>query len=100
MATINLYPNGTDSNNFTLSTGSDAHTLVRDDASTPAGDSNYLSATASGKTCMLNLDDFTQEFGATGSVSGALTSIVYTTESGTTVDITGTDKADALVMAR
>ncbi len=61
MATINLYPNGTDSNNFTLSTGSDAHTLVRDDASTPAGDSNYLSATASGKTCMLNLDDFTQE---------------------------------------
>ena len=61
MATINLYPNGTDSNNFTLSTGSDAHTLVRDDASTPAGDSNYLSATASGKNCLLNLDDFTQE---------------------------------------
>ena len=46
------------------------------------------------------LNDLTQEFGATGSVSGALTSIVYTTESGTTVDITGTDKADALVMAR
>ena len=61
MATISLYPNGTDSNNFTLSTGSDAHTLVRDDYIGPvAGDSNYLSATASGKNCLLNLDDFTQ----------------------------------------
>ena len=61
MATVNLYPNGTDSNNFTLSTGSDAHTLVRDDASTPAGDSNYLSATTSGKLCYLTLDDFTED---------------------------------------
>ena len=61
MATISLYPNGTDSNNFTLSTGSDAHTLVRDDyTGAVAGDSNYLSATASGKNCLLNLDDFTQ----------------------------------------
>ena len=61
MATVNLYPNGTDSNNFTLSTGSDAHTLVRDDASTPAGDGNCLTATASGKYCLLNLDDFTED---------------------------------------
>ena len=61
MATISLYPNGTDSNNFTLSTGSDAHTLVRDDyTGAVVGDSNYLSATASGKNCLLNLDDFTQ----------------------------------------
>ena len=52
------------------------------------------------EACGVILDDFTQEFGATGAISGALTSIVYTTESGTTVDITGTDKADALVMAR
>ena len=61
MATVNLYPNGTDANDFTLSTGSDAHTLVRDDASTPAGDGNCLTATASGKYCLLNLDDFTED---------------------------------------
>ena len=62
MATVNLYPNATDSNDFTLSTGSDAHTLVRDDYIGPvAGDSNYLSATASGKNCLLGLDDFTQD---------------------------------------
>ena len=62
MATVNLYPNGTDSNNFTLSTGSDAHTLVRDDHTAPiAMDSNYLSATATGKVCYLTLDDFTED---------------------------------------
>ena len=61
MATVNLYPNGTDSNNFTLSTGSAAHLLLTDDSSTPAGDSNYLSATTSGKTCYLTLDDFSED---------------------------------------
>ena len=62
MATVNLLPNGTVSNNFTLSTGSDAHTLVRDDYTSPvSGDSNYLSATASGKICSLALDDFTED---------------------------------------
>ena len=62
MATVNLYPNATDSNDFTLSTGSDAHTLVRDNHTAPvAMDSNYLSDTASGKNCLLGLDDFTQD---------------------------------------
>ena len=60
----------------------------------------YASAIANDTRVNVILDDFSQEFGATGAISGALTSIVYTTESGTTVDITGTDKADALVMAR
>ena len=60
----------------------------------------YASAIANDTRVNVILDDFAQEFGATGAISGALTSIVYTTESGTTVDITGTDKADALVMAR
>jgi len=60
----------------------------------------YASAIASDTRVNVILDDLTQEFGARGNVAGALTSIVYTTESGTTVDITGTDKADALVMAR
>ena len=64
MATVNLYPDGTDSNNFTLSTGSADHLLLTDDSSTPAGDSNYLSATISGKTCYLTLDDFTEDHSA------------------------------------
>ena len=60
----------------------------------------YASAIANDTRVSVVLDDFTEEFGATGSVAGTLTSIVYTVESGTTVNITGTDKADALVMAR
>ena len=61
MATVNLYPNATDSNDFTLSTGSDVAALLQDHASTPAGDSNYLSATVAGKNCYLTLDDFTED---------------------------------------
>ena len=61
MPTVNLFPNGSSGNTFTLSTGSDAHVLVQDDASTPAGDSNYLSATVSGKQVYLTLDDFTED---------------------------------------
>jgi len=62
MATVNLYPNGTDSNTFTLSTGSDVAALVQDDhTSAIASDSNYLSATATGKYCYLLLDNFTED---------------------------------------
>ena len=61
MATVNLYPNGSGLNTFTLSTGTDVAALLTDDSSTPAGDSNYLSATVSGKLCYLNLDDFTEQ---------------------------------------
>ena len=60
----------------------------------------YTSAIASDTRVNIILNQTTNEFGATASTSGALTNIVYTTESGTTVDITGTDKADALVIAR
>ena len=60
MATVNLYPNGSGSNTFTLSTGTNVAALLTDDSSTPAGDSNYLSATVSGKLCYLTLDDFTE----------------------------------------
>ena len=60
----------------------------------------YTSAIANDTRVNVILNQTTNEFGATASTSGALTNIVYTTESGTTVDITGTDKADALVIAR
>ncbi len=61
MATVNLYPNGSGLNTFTLSTGTDVAALLTDDSSTPAGDSNYLSATVSGKQVYLTLDDFTED---------------------------------------
>ena len=62
MATVNLYPNGVGINTFTLSTGSDVAALVQDDSlGSVAADSNYLSATASGKLCYLTLDDFTED---------------------------------------
>ena len=61
MATINLLPNGSGINSFTLSSGSDVGALVVDDyTGTIAGDSNYLSATVINKVCYLTLDDFTE----------------------------------------
>ena len=48
----------------------------------------------------LILNDLSSEDGLTGSIAGALTSITYTTSSGTTTSITGADKVDALVVAR
>ena len=61
MATVNLLPNASGLNDWTLSTGSDPHVLVGDDhAGIIATDSNYLSATASGKECYFNLTDFTE----------------------------------------
>ena len=61
MATIILFPNGAGINTFTLSTGSDIPALLGDDHTLAiAADSNYLSATASGKICYLTLDDFTE----------------------------------------
>ena len=62
MATVNLYPNGSGLNTWTLSTGTDVAALVADDhTGFITGDSNYLSGTASGKVCYLNLDDFTED---------------------------------------
>ena len=62
MATVNLLPDGSGLNTFTLSTGSDIAALVQDDYVGPvAGDSNYLSATAINKSCFLTLDNFTED---------------------------------------
>ena len=62
MATVNLLPNGSGVNSWTLSTGSDVDALLVDDhTGAISGDSNYLSATAINKVCVLNLDDFTED---------------------------------------
>ena len=64
MATVNLLPNADVSNSpaWTLSTGSDVYALIDDDhTGTVATDSNYLSATATGKSCIVQLEDFTED---------------------------------------
>ena len=48
----------------------------------------------------LILNDTSSDDGTTGSIAGALTSITYTTSSGTTTSVTGADKVDALVVSR
>ena len=62
MATVNLLPDGSGLNTFTLSTGSDVDALVTDDhTSAISTDSNYLSATVVNKLCYLTLDNFTED---------------------------------------
>ena len=61
MATVNLLPNTDVLNNWTLSTGSDAYALVDDDhTGFIIADSSCLSATTAGKSCILELQDFTE----------------------------------------
>ena len=61
MATVNLLPNADVSNNWTLSTGSVPYVLIDDDhTGFITADGNYLSATATGKTCVVQLEDFTE----------------------------------------
>ena len=62
MATINLYPDSSGLNTFTLSTGTDIAALVQDNHTAPIfADSNYLSATAVNKLCYLTFDNFTED---------------------------------------
>ena len=59
MATVNLLPNADISNNFTISTGSDAYAVMDDDhTGTIASDSSFLVATSVGKKFSLGFQDF------------------------------------------
>ena len=61
MATVNLLPNADAINTWTLSTGSDVYALVDEDHTAfQTTDSSYLSATAAGKSCILQLQNFTE----------------------------------------
>ena len=71
MATVNLLPNVDVSNSpaWTLSTGSDVYDLINDDhTGFASGDSCNLSATATGKTCVVQLQDFTEDHSSIDSV--------------------------------
>ena len=62
MATVNLLPNADVSNDWTLSTGSDVYALIDDDHTDPiTADSSYLSATATAKSCIVELENFTED---------------------------------------
>ena len=61
MATVNLLPNADISNNFTISTGSDAYAVMDDNhTGGQSSDSSYLSATAVGKKFSLGFQDFSE----------------------------------------
>jgi len=73
MATVNLLPNADVSNDWTLSTGSHAYALLDDDhTGNSSSDSSCLSATASGKTCNVAFQDFTEDFSSIDSVQAVI----------------------------
>ena len=73
MATVKLLPNADVSNDWTLSTGSDVYALLDDDHTGFASlDSSCLSATASGKTCNVAFQDFTESHSSIDSVQAVV----------------------------
>ena len=63
MPTINLLPNGTSSNNWTLSTGLAANLLLDEDFGGSIGvDASRLTATSGGADVIVSMDDFTEDF--------------------------------------
>ena len=64
MATVNLNPDGTVSNNWDVSAGDTAHDALR-----TSGSATYIRTTDQSKTCIVTLDDY--------SSGGTITSIRY-----------------------
>ena len=63
MATVNLLPNGTSSNDWTLSTGLAANLLLDEDFGGSIGvDASRLTATSGGADVIVSMDDFTEDF--------------------------------------
>jgi|TARA_R110002050_G_scaffold71138_3_gene153031 hypothetical protein len=61
MATVNLLPNGDVSNDWTLSTGSDVYALLDDNSGGfHSMDASKLTASAVGRECIVDLQDFTE----------------------------------------
>ena len=69
MATVNLLPSGTVSNDWTLSTGSDAHLLLDEDhVGAIVADGLRLTATSAGASAIVEMGNFTEDFSAINSV--------------------------------
>ena len=72
MATINLLPDGDISNDWTLSTGSDAYTLLGSDNTSIGTDAFRLTATAALKECTVTFQDFSEDFSSIDSVQAVV----------------------------
>jgi len=81
MATVNLLPNADVVNYpaWTLSTGSDIHVLLADDhTGNPTSDGSQITATAAGKKCIVQFDDFDDtDVDSIESVQGIIKANVY-----------------------
>ena len=77
MATIALLPNGDVSNDWTLSGGSDVYALLDDTSVTLGADASYLSSTSAGSVCIVDLQDFHEDY-------SKINSVTLTTVSGNT----------------
>ena len=78
MATVNLLPNADISNSpaWTLSTGSDIWALLDEDfAGAGVADGSMISATASGKKCVVGFQDFTEDHSSITSVQAILRTV-------------------------
>ena len=70
MPTVNLLPTGDVSNDWTLSTGSDAYALLDDDhTGFMTGDSSLLSSNSSGADCIVSFADFGESYSTINSVT-------------------------------
>ena len=75
MATINLLPNGTVSNNWAVSTGlggSANGVMATDHTGSQASDSEYLSSAATTKIYEFDFDNFTEDFSSIDSVQAVI----------------------------
>ena len=81
MASVNLLPDADVSNSpaWTLSTGSDVFALLNDDhVGTPTSDGSLISATATGKKCIVQFDNFDDtDVDSIESVQGVIKANVY-----------------------
>ena len=73
MATVNLLPSGSVSNNWTTSALGTAHNMmIQDHTGDIATDTYYLQATSTGKIFELEFDDFTEDFSSIDSVQAVV----------------------------
>jgi len=69
MATVTLLPNADVSNDWTQSSIGDVYALLNNTAVTLAGDMSYLYSTSAGSSCIVDLQDFHEDYSAINSVT-------------------------------
>ena len=77
MATVNLLPDSTASNNWTVSSGGTAHENLADTT-----DSTNIETNVNGRVCIMLLDNFTEDFDSIDSVRYYVSSFLYRSRTG------------------